>query len=90
VRKTEVRKGAGLRKSVRINEACVGKSSLVAVRVIWGTKLSIGCARIAASDAVVVAKPGPSNGITDRDICCGRRKRETIHAYRNVENLACA
>jgi len=90
MRKAEVIKGAGLRKSVRINEVYVGKSSLVAVHIIRGTKLPIDDARIAAGDAVAVTKPGPSNGITDRDICCGRRERETIYPYRNIENLACA
>ena len=78
MREAEVIKGAGLRKSVRINEVCVVKSSLVAVHIIRGTKLSIDGARIAAGDAVADTKPGPSNGVTDLDICCGRRERETI------------
>ena len=88
VREAEIRIRAGLRKSVFINELVVGKSSGVAVRIIRGTKLPIDGARIAAGDTVAVTKPGPSNGIADRDICCGRRKRETICPYRNIENLA--
>lgn len=88
MREAEVIKGAGLRKSVRINEVCVGKSSLVAVHIIRGTKLSIDGARRAAGDAVAVTKPGPSNGITDRDICCRRRERQTIYPNRNVKDLA--
>jgi hypothetical protein len=78
MRVAEVIKGAGLRKSVLINESVVGKSSLVAVHIIRGTKLSIDYARIATGDAVAATKPGPSNGITDRDICCRRRERQTI------------
>jgi hypothetical protein len=53
----KIRKGAGLRKSVRINEACVVKSSLVAVHIIRGTVLSVGSARIAAGNTVVVGGP---------------------------------
>ena len=88
MRKAEVIKGASLRKSVFINESVVGKGSRVAVGIIRGTKLSIHGARISAGDAVAVTKPGPSNGVTDRDICCGRRERETIYPNRNVKDLA--
>ena len=82
------RPGARLRKSVFINESVVGKSSRIAVRIVRRTKLSIDGARISAGDAVAVTKPRPSNGITDRDICCGRRERETIHPNRNLKDLA--
>ena len=78
MREAEVIKGAGLRKSVRINEVYVGKSSLVAVHIIRGTKLSIDGARRAAGDAVTATIPSPPDSITDRDIYCGRCKRETI------------
>jgi len=88
MREAEVIKGAGLRKSVRINEVYVVKNSLVAVHIIRGTKLSIDGARRAAGDAVAASKPGPSNGITDRDICCRRRERQTIYPNRNVKDLA--
>jgi hypothetical protein len=87
MREAEVIKGAGLRKSVRINEVYAVKNSLVAVHIIRGTKLSIDGARRAAGDAVAASKPGPSNGITDRDICCRRRERQTIYPNRNIENL---
>ena len=74
MREAEIRIRAGLRKSVFINELVFRKSSGVAVPIVRGTKLPIGGARIAAGDTVAVTKPGPSNGIADRDICCGRRK----------------
>jgi hypothetical protein len=88
VREAEVIKGTYLPKSVLINESVVGKGSRTAVGIIRGTKLSIDGARIAAADAVAATKPGPSNGITNRDICCGRREGETIYPDRNVEDLA--
>jgi len=71
----KVIKGAGLSKGVLINKGLVGKA---AGRIVRGTKLPIGGAGLAAGDAVAVAKPGPPDRISDRDICGGRRERETI------------
>ena len=92
MRTAEIRKGANLCKSEFVNEAHVGKHARGAVRFIRRTEHPIGYAGrgIATGDTVAVTKPGPSNGITDRDICCGRRERETIYPYRNIENLASA
>ena len=86
----EIRKTASLCKSEFVNSVLVGSHALAAVRVIRRTELPIRRAGITTGDTVAVTKPGPSNGITDRDICCGRRERETIYPYRNIENLACA
>jgi hypothetical protein len=73
----EIRKTTSLCKSEFVNKTLAGSHALAAVRVIRRTELPIGCAGrgIAAGDAVAATKPGPSNGITDRDICCGRRER---------------
>jgi len=90
MRGAEVRKSARLRESVFVNEACIIKNSLVAVRVIRRTKLFISGARIAAGDTVAATKPGPPDGITDRDIYCGRCKRETTLRYRHIEDLPSA
>ena len=87
MRKAEVRKGAGLRKSVRIDEACIVKSSLIAVRIIRGTKLAVRSARIAAGDAVVVAGPGPAHRVTHRDIDCIRHKDEAALPHCYIYNL---
>lgn len=88
--KAKVRKGAGLRKSVRINEACIVKSSLVAVHVIRGTVLSIRCTRIAAGDAVVVAGPGPAHCVANRDVDCIGHKHEAALSDRYIYNLTSA
>ena len=76
MRKTEVGKGAGLRKIMGINEACAVKSSLVAVHIIRRTELSIGRTRIAAGNAMAVAGPGPAHCITHRDVSCVRHKHK--------------
>jgi hypothetical protein len=80
VRGAKVIKGTCLRKSELVHCANVGEDSLVAVHIVWRAKLPVGCTGylIAAGDAVAVTKPGPSNSITDGDICCGRREGETI------------
>lgn len=78
MRDAKVIKGARLRKSELVDCASVGEDCLVAVHIVWRAKLPVGCTGIAASDAVAVTKPGPPDGITDGDICCRRRKRETI------------
>jgi hypothetical protein len=90
VRGAEICKGAGLRKSVRINEACVVKSSLVAVHIIRGTVLSVGSARIAAGNTVVVAGPGPSHSVAHRDVDCVRHKHEPALPDRYIYNLTSA
>jgi len=87
VRGAEIRKGAGLRKSVRINEACVVKSSLVAVHIIRGTVQSVGSARIAAGDTVVIASPGPAHCVPHRDVHCVRHKQEAALTHRYIYNL---
>lgn len=88
MRDAKVIKGARLRKSELVDCASVGEDCLVAVHIVWRAKLPVGCTGIAASDAVAVTKPGPPDGITDGDICCRRRKRETILPYSYIENLA--
>jgi hypothetical protein len=72
---------------VLINEACIIKSSRVAVRIIGRTKLPIGCARIAAGDAVTVASPGPSHRVAHRDIDRVWNKYEAALPHRYVEDL---
>ena len=88
MRVAKVIKGAGLREGVLINEIRIIESARLTVRIIRGTELSIDRARIAAGDAMAVTMPGPPDGITDGDIYFGRRKRETIQPYRDVEDLA--
>lgn len=85
--KAEVRKGAGLRKSMRIDEAGIVKSSLVAVCIIRGTKLAVSSARIAAGDAVVIAGPGPAHRVAHRDADAVRHKHEAALPDSYIYNL---
>jgi hypothetical protein len=90
VRGAEVRKGAGLRKGVFINKACIVKSPRVTVHIIRGTKLPIGGARGAAGDAVVVAGPGPAHCVAHRDVDCVRDEHEAALPDRYIYNLTSA
>ena len=87
MRNAKVRKGAGLRKGMRINEACIVKSSLVAVHIIRGAISSVGCARIAASDTVVITSPRPPYGVAHRNVDCVGHKHEAALPHRYVEDL---
>ena len=70
VQSAEVRVTASLCKSVFVNEACIGKNPSVTIGIIRRTELPIGCTRRAAGDTVVIAAPGPSHGVTHRDVEC--------------------
>jgi len=68
VQETEVTVSAGLRKGVLVNEPCIRKDSCVTIHVIRRTELPVGCVTSAAGNTVVVAAPGPSHGVAQRDV----------------------
>ena len=77
----------GLRKSVLVNHACVGKGSRCAVGIIGRTKLPIHRARSAASNAVAAARPRSPNGIARRYVERVWHKREAL-SDRHIDSLA--
>ena len=68
VQGAEVTVSTSLRKGVFINGARFRKDSCVTIHVIRETKLPVGCARGTAGNTVVVTAPGPSHGVTHRDV----------------------
>ena len=87
MRSAEVIKGASLIKGVLVDRPCAGKDSQVAVHIIRGTILSIGCARIAARDAVAASGPSPPYRIAHRDVNCVRHKHQAALPDRYIYNL---
>jgi hypothetical protein len=87
VRGAKVIKRTRLRKSELVDCAIVREDWLITVHIVWRAKLPVGCARIAAGDAVAVTMPGPPDRIPGGDIYCRRCKHETIQPYRDVKNL---
>jgi hypothetical protein len=87
VRGAEVRKSAGLRKSVLINEPCIVEGSCLTVHIIRGTKLAIGGARFAAGDTVAATDPGPSHCVARIDCEFVGHKHKATLPHRYVENL---
>jgi hypothetical protein len=65
MRGAKVIKSTRLRKSELVDCTVNGKDWLIAIHIVWRAKLPVGCARIAAGDAVAVTKPGPSNGVAN-------------------------
>jgi len=90
VQSAEVRKSAGLCKSVLVNSACIGKDSCVAIHVVRRTKFAIGSARGAAGNTVVIAAPGPSHCVAHRngDRVGDKAYFVSLRSYRYIENLA--
>ena len=90
VQRTEVRITTSLRKSVFVNEPCIGKNSGVTVHVIRRTELSISRTRRTTRDTVGVAAPGPTYCVAHRD---GQRVGDksqfvSLRPHRHIENLA--
>ena len=83
----EVRIIAAAIKSVLIHRPAIGKNSSVAVRIIRGTKLSVGNAGSAAGDTVAATDPRPSYCVACADADFVRNKREALPDG-HIENLA--
>ena len=84
MRKAEVGKCSGVHKCMLVNETYVVKSSQSAVRIIRGTKVSVGCARIAAGNAVTAASPGPTHCVANIDVDCAwikGKRRADLHIH---------
>jgi hypothetical protein len=88
MREAEVIIGASLVKGVLVHRPKVGKDSLIAVRIVRGTKLFIGRARIAAGDTVAVLGPGPPHRVAHRDVECVWHKHIPALSHRYIEDLA--
>ena len=78
VQGAEVTVSASLRKGVFVNRARVRKDSRVTIHVIRGTELPVGCARGTAGNTVGIAAPGPSHGVTQRDVECVGDKTDLV------------
>ena len=90
MRGAKVIKGTGLRESEFVDRANTGEDPLVAVHIIRRTKLFVRYARVAAGHTVPASAPSPSNGVTDGDVHCRRRERETVLSHSYIENLTAA
>ena len=73
-------------KRVRVNSACIGKSTWKAASVVGRTILRVRNARRTATHAVPTVRPGPSHCVADGDIdTVGMKRKIRAHGY--VEGL---
>jgi len=78
VQGAEVTESASLCKGVFINGARVRKDFCLTIHVIRRTELPVGCARGTAGNTVGIAAPGPSHGVTQRDVECVGDKTDLV------------